>query len=106
MSNVGLVYFNDELAGKLSYVDGKYSFTYDQRYLDRTGSLSISFSFPKRIEPYTSPVLFPFFSGLLSEGENKGFQCAVLKIDEADLFTRLLLTAGSETIGAVTVREA
>jgi len=49
-------------------------------------------------------VLFSFFSGLLSEGINKDIQCRLLKIDENDDFTRLLKTAGEDTIGAITVK--
>jgi HipA-like protein len=46
-----------------------------------------------------------FFSGLLSEGINKDIQCRLLKIDESDDFTRLIKTAGEDTIGAITVKE-
>jgi HipA-like protein len=46
--------------------------------------------------------LFPFFSGLLSEGVQKDLQSRILKIDPNDEFTRLLKTA-SKTIGAVTI---
>ena len=47
---------------------------------------------------------FPFFSNLLSEGENRKFQSAVLKIDENDDFGILLATANYDTIGCVTVK--
>jgi serine/threonine-protein kinase HipA len=49
--------------------------------------------------------LFPFFYGLLAEGENKDMQCRILKIDENDSFTRLLKTASEDTIGGVIVKE-
>ena len=32
-------------------------------------------------------------------------QCRLLKIDENDDFTRLIKTAGEDTIGAITVKE-
>ena len=53
---------------------------------------------------FVAPVLFAFFAGLLAEGTAKATQCRTLHIDENDYFTRLRLTALSETIGAVTVR--
>jgi len=62
-------------------------------------------SFPKQKAAFESAVLFPFFFGLLAEGENKALQCRILKIDEADHFTRLLKTCTTETIGGVTIRE-
>jgi serine/threonine-protein kinase HipA len=49
--------------------------------------------------------LFPFFYGILSEGVNKDIQCRLLKIDEQDDFTRLLETAGEDTIGAITIKK-
>jgi serine/threonine-protein kinase HipA len=65
----------------------------------------ISLSFPKREAAFESPVLFPFFFGLLAEGDDKDLQCRVLRIDEHDHFTRLLKTCRTETIGGVTVEE-
>jgi HipA-like protein len=49
--------------------------------------------------------MFPFFSGLLAEGLNKQIQCRMLKIDEQDDFTRLIKTATTETIGAITLKQ-
>jgi len=46
-----------------------------------------------------------FFYGMLAEGINKDIQCRLLKIDEEDDFTRLIKTAGEDTIGAITVKE-
>jgi HipA-like protein len=67
---------------------------------------AISLSFPKQGAAFEAAVLFPFFFGLLAEGDNKAIQCRVLRIDEEDHFTRLLKTCVTETIGGVTVREA
>ena len=60
---------------------------------------------PKQAAPFRSTALFPFFFGLLAEGENKAIQCRLLRIDENDHFTRLLRTCTTETIGGITVRE-
>lgn len=99
------VYFNGELAGRLTKRSGKYEFIYDETYFNDPGKPPISLSFPKDNREYRSDILFSFFFGLLAEGENKQLQCRLLKIDERDNFTRLIKTAGSDTIGAVTVRE-
>ena len=58
----------------------------------------------KSEKEFYSDILFPFFYGLLAEGEEKVLQCRTLKIDENDHFTRLLKTADENTIGAITVR--
>jgi serine/threonine-protein kinase HipA len=105
MNKTGLVYYNGILAGRLQRDDSGYVFKYDQDYLADASLPSISLSFPKNRGEFRSPVLFPFFFGLLAEGSNKELQCALLKIDENDDFTRLLKTAGECTIGAITVRE-
>jgi HipA-like protein len=105
MSNKGLVYYNDVLAGTIEYRENEYVFTYDTSYLSNQSLPSIAISLPKKRSEYRSLVLFPFFYGLLAEGSEKALQCSALKIDENDHFTRLLKTAITNTIGAVTVRE-
>jgi len=53
---------------------------------------------------YSSEVLFPFFSNMLTEGENRKYQSYLLRIDENDDFGILLATANYDTIGCVTVK--
>jgi HipA-like protein len=100
-----LVFYNDILAGTLEYCDNEYMFKYDLEYFNDKSLPAIALSLPKSKIEYRSSVLFPFFYGLLAEGNDKTLQCAIFKIDENDHFTRLLKTAGTNTIGAVTVRE-
>ena len=100
------VYNNGELAGYLEKRGpADYHFEYEPSYWANQLRPSISLTLPKTQRVYDSPVLFPFFSGLLAEGVNKEIQCRLLRIDENDDFTRLLKTAGEETIGAITVKE-
>ncbi len=98
------IYYLDILAGILTRTEQGFQFEYQPDYL-QSGFPAISFSFPKTNKPYFSEKLFPFFAELLAEGTNKTIQCRTLKIDENDDFTRLLKTANTETIGAITVRE-
>jgi serine/threonine-protein kinase HipA len=103
------VVFNGLVAGILEHrpsdrPERRFFFQYTEEYL-RSEQPSISLTFPKQAEAFRSPVLFSFFYGLLAEGVAKQLQCRELAIDENDHFTRLLRTAHSETIGAVTVRE-
>ena len=99
------VYYNDLLAGYLSRSEGKYKFEYDKLYLSNDQNPPISLSFPKSRNIFESNILFPFFFGLLAEGQNKNLQCRLLQIDEDDHFTRLLLTANENTIGGIIVKE-
>ena len=99
------VYFNDKLVGSLVKENKKYSFQYFEEYIRDENNPAISLTLPKRKEPFISDHLFPFFFGLLAEGDNKELQCRTLKIDENDHFTRLLKTAGRNTIGSITVKE-
>jgi len=84
---------------------GGYRFRYLPEYLRDASLPAISLSFPRHAAAFESPVLFPYFFGLLAEGDEMKLQCRVLHIDEADHFTRLLQTCGVETIGGVTVHE-
>lgn len=102
----GAVYNNGELAGYLERdTDGKYVFSYEDGYFTRATSPSISLTLPKTLQTYESDTMFAFFHGLLSEGINKDIQCRLLRIDEKDDFTRLLQTAGDDTIGAITIKQ-
>lgn len=99
------VYNNKILAGTLEKTKEGYVFTYSNEYYYDKLKPAISLSFPKTKKQYHSEYMFPFFSGLLSEGVNKQIQCKTLKIDEQDDFTRLIKTATTETIGAITVQQ-
>ncbi len=100
-----VVYYNGKVAGFLRKEDDKYFFQYSKEYLSDANNPAVSLTLPRREEEYVSDYLFPFFYGLLAEGDNKQLQCRTLLIDENDHFTRLLKTAGQDTIGGVTVRE-
>ena len=99
------IYINSDFAGTLLEVADGYAFVYDDVYFLDAAKPAISLTLPKTSKEYRSKFLFPFFYGLLAEGESKQIQCRTLKLDERDHFTRLLKTAHTETIGAVTVRE-
>jgi HipA-like protein len=101
------VFCRGDFAGTLSKDNkGGYRFEYAPKYRDDPSCPAISLTLPKRVAPFESPILFPFFFGLLAEGDDKAIQCRVLKIDESDHFTRLMRTCETETIGGVTVKEA
>ncbi len=101
---VAEVLFNGRVAGILQRSGPQYSFVYAADYL-QTDQPAISLTLPKRAEAFVAPVLFSFFYGLLAEGIAKQIQCRELRIDENDHMLRLLRTAHTETIGAVTLRE-
>ncbi len=99
------VYLHDIKVGVLTEEDnGTYTFAYDPAYLFQKECRPVSLTLPLRREPYRSPVLFPFFFNMLSEGENRKLQSQLLHIDAADDFGILLATARYDTIGAVTVK--
>lgn len=100
------VYCRGILAGELSKDNaGRYRFQYLPEYLRDPKEPAISVTLPKQDAAFESAILFPFFFGLLAEGEDKELQCRILRIDENDHFTRLLKTCTVETIGGVTVKE-
>ena len=106
MSRVGKVFYGDTLAGHIERRNnGAYCFVYQPDYLARPDARPVSLTLPLRREEYNSPMLFPFFSGLLAEGNLKDLQCRLHRIDPDDDFTRLLKTTRHDVIGAVTVEE-
>lgn len=105
MNRSGKVYCRGRLAGRIEERPHGYRFVYDTAYLALEDANPVSLTLPLRLGPYDSAVLFPFFYGLLAEGILKDTQCRTLRLDENDHFGRLLKTAGSDTIGDVTVKE-
>ena len=99
----GRVFQNGVLAGLLEETETGFHFTYDGAYLADSKAPAISLTLPKRVAPFQSPHLFPFFFGLLAEGSTKDLQCRLLKIDEKDHFGRLLATLKGDVIGSVSV---
>ncbi len=70
------VYCRGILAGVVSRDQaGRYRFQYVPEYLSSPKCPPISLSFPKQEAAFESPVLFPFFFGLLAEGDDKALQC-------------------------------
>ncbi len=100
------IYANNVYAGILTETDeGKYIFRYDDVYRLDDDLTAISPSFPKSETEFVSDTLFPFFFNMLSEGENKAYQCRTMKIVENDWFGLLLATARTDNIGAITVKQ-
>ena len=106
MNRQARVLQNGLLAGILEQLaEGGFRFVYDPAYLAEPSAKAVSLTLPLRREPFVSPELFPFFVGLLAEGNLKEMQCRLYKIDPDDDFTRLLKTTRDDVIGAVTVEE-
>ena len=62
------IYRKEVLAGVLTEDGGEYRFCYDEAYLKRGDALPVSLTLPLQTEAFVSPVLFPFFDGLIPEG--------------------------------------
>jgi serine/threonine-protein kinase HipA len=105
MNRAARVLLNGTLAGTLEQTNDGYRFGYAPGYLANPNAKPVSLTLPLRREPFLSPRLFPFFAGLLAEGNLKDLQCQLYKIDPDDDFTRLLKTSHDDVIGAVTVEE-
>lgn len=82
-----------------------YEFEYDKEYLKGENPQAVSLTLPLTSEIYRSPYLFPTFSNMLSEGENRNIQSILLHIDPDDDFGFLLNTCEYDTIGAVTIKK-
>ena len=102
----GTVFYKGEKAGLITqFDDGHFEFQYEDNWFNNTSCPAISLTLPKTQASYTSDYLFPFFFHLLPEGTNKQIVCKHLQIDEDDYFGLLLIIAGNDTVGAVTVQK-
>jgi serine/threonine-protein kinase HipA len=100
-----IVLYGNREAGDLVKRPGGFEFSYRPEYLRDPDSMPISLAMPLAETRFESPVLFPFFDGLLPEGWLLDLTCRSAKIDKNDKF-HLLLHTGRDPIGAVSVRPA
>lgn len=99
------VYHNRILVGELIEENRNYYiFRYNDIYFNNPDLPAISLTLPKTKQEYVSEYIFPFFSNMIAEGINLAIQERYLKIDKRDVIQLLGATAGSDTIGAVTVK--
>ena len=97
-----LVEYKGKAAGTLEETDEGYEFQYDRDYLADAAAAPVSLTLPLSEKPYKSPVLFPFFDGLIPEGWLLDVALRNTDISELDRFSLLLLCC-KDCIGAVSV---
>ena len=96
------IYRKDILAGILTEEGGEYRFYYDEVYLTREDAQPVSLTLPLQTEAFLSPVLFPFFDGLIPEGWLLDVALRNTDISILDRMSLLLLCC-KECIGSVSV---
>ena len=97
-----LIYYKDVLAGRLAETDEGFVFQYDATYLSSAEAQPISLTLPIRTEAFESPVLFPFFAGLIPEGWLLDVALRNTDVSVLDRMSLLLLCC-KDCIGAVSV---
>jgi len=96
------IYRKDIFAGILTEEGGEYRFCYDETYLARKDAQPVSLTMPLQTEAFVSPVLFPFFDGLIPEGWLLNVALRNTDISILDRMSLLLLCC-KECIGSVSV---
>ena len=96
------VHMMDVLAGMLVEDEHGYAFRYVPEYLHHPSAQPVSLTLPLQSEEYRSPVLFPFFDGLIPEGWLLDVASRNWKLDPRDRMG-LLLACCRDCIGAVSV---
>lgn len=81
----------------------RYTFEYNESYRVKN-THPVCLAMPVSEQTYVSEHLFPFFSNLLSEGENRSLQASLFHLDRDDDFGILLASAQHDTVGNVTVK--
>lgn len=96
------IYYKDRFAGILKETDEGYEFRYSSGYLASSGAKPVSLTLPLQSEAFRSPVLFPFFDGLIPEGWLLDVALRNTDISILDRMSLLLLCC-RDCIGAVSV---
>lgn len=96
------IYRKGILAGILTEDGGEYRFCYETSYVSREDAVAISLTLPLQEKEFVSPVLFPFFDGLIPEGWLLDVALRNTDISILDRMSLLLLCC-KECIGSVSV---
>ena len=96
------VYFNEELAGRLSEENGKLVFAYDKAWLNSDEFLPLSVTMPRQAEEFPDDIARPFFENLLPEGEIRAAIARLKRLSERNTFG-LLGEIGGDCAGAVSL---
>ena len=96
------IYRKGILAGILTEDGGEYRFSYDEVYLANEDAQSVSLTLPLQTEAFVSPILFPFFDGLIPEGWLLDVALRNTDISILDRMSLLLLCC-KDCIGSVSV---
>lgn len=99
------IFVHETKAGGLEETETGYRFQYDSDYLSQKKAEPVSLTLPIQEQSYESPVLFPFFDGLIPEGWLLEVVEDTWKVNPKDRMG-LLLVSCRDTIGCVSVREA
>ena len=92
----------EKTAGWLSQDENGFHFTYAKTYLESANPMAVSLTLPLQENSFHSPVLFPFFDGLIPEGWLLDIAEKNWKLDPRDRMG-LLLTCCRDCIGAVSI---
>lgn len=94
--------FNELTAGFLSEDENGFHFIYYKSYLESINPIPVSMTLPLQEKAFDSPVLFPFFDGLIPEGWLLDIAELNWKLNSRDRMG-LLLACCKDCIGAVSV---
>ena len=103
MRSATILYKEEEAGVLIQHDDGSFTFRYHDAWVKDIGKPSISLTLHKTHQEYKSPYLFPFFYNILPEGSNKEMVCKYMRIDADDYFGLLMITAKTDSIGAIRV---
>ena len=103
MTRALAVWWEGAVAGSLALdADGQMEFTYAAEWLSMDRTRALSFSLPKRSEPFRRRLCRPFFEGLLPEGAQRDTVARVLGVSPENEFG-LLERLGGDVAGALTL---
>lgn len=97
------IWWADEIVGALT-IDryGEMGFTYAPEWIANAGKPALSFSLPKREDPFNRRECRPFFEGLLPEESQRIAVAGALGVSQGNEF-KLLTELGGEVAGALTL---
>lgn len=100
------IYYGSTYAGQLTELArGSYQFSYDEAFLNDSGTPPVSVNLPKSQKMYHSDRIFPVFINMLPEGANRRALCRIKKVDEHDYFGMLEMICGMDAIGKFVLKK-
>lgn len=99
------IWFEDKLVGELAYTDKRFSFSYNDKWLQDSEAFALSFALPLIEKKFDDKSTRSFFENILTEGKMRAQLGKNNQIDKSDEYS-FLKEFGKDCAGALVINDS